>query len=231
MTAGLIVMNELEGSRLFRVWRTVVQMLSDRGYSIDARLLDYSELEFEALCPDRTAMTLHVIHHEQRERQLRVLFVDRELIGAVSDGKIRVKTVSPLMKRLGDRPGTQGVFVFADDLTLTPAAAKLMEALNEESPGVVQWFFEEDLVVNIARRDRNLGTHHTLMVQQQQQVPTAVARNLLGRIYEVDRVGRYYGVQHDQVLRIVRRSETGGLAVSYKRGWALVDRADGKNYL
>jgi hypothetical protein len=205
-------MNEPEGpSRLFRVWHNVLQMLSDRGYSVDVRLLAYSETEFEALCPNRSSMTLHVIHHEHRECQLRVLFVDQETIG---EDKIRKSTIPLLLRRLGEREGTRGIFVFSDDLTMTPPAAKVIEAMNDETPGLLQYFAEEELVVNLVRRDYALGTRYECPTTH--HVPTSAARNL-GRIYERDRVARYYNAQPNDVIRITRRSETGGLAVSYKR--------------
>lgn len=212
----------MEG-RLFRVWHTVLEMLNDRGYIVKPELLAYDEAQFELLCPDRNAMTLHVLHTVTRERQLRVIFVDRTTIGATSDGKIRKHSIFPLMKLLGEREGTQGLFVFADDLTLTPAAAKLLEALNEESPGLLQWFFDEELVVNVVGITRRYYTHPA---RGQKARSTDV-----GRLYELDRVARHYNAQPETLVRIVRGSETAGVTVSYKRIVPLIDRGDAKNYL
>jgi hypothetical protein len=206
-------MNDLEGSRLFRAWRTMLEMLSDRGYNVDARLLAYNEADFEALCPTREAMTLHVHHNERRDRQLRVIFVGRETVGpaAVLDGKVRKASVLPLMRRLGNGTQTRGIFVFADDLSITPAATTVMTAINEESPGMLQWFAEEELVVNLGRRERGYGTRY------RSPFPAGVSSGDLGRLYEVDPVARYYNAQQGDVVHIVRRSETSGLTVSYKR--------------
>jgi|SRR6185295_5066653 len=212
------------GSQLFRAWRTVVEMLTDRGYAVDPRLLAMSAAEWEVACPTRLTMTLHVRHMEQRERELRVLWIDKE--GNGGDDKIRKPSVAGLLRRRGDGEHTRLLLVFVDELNLTAPAIKVIDAINEDAPGLVQWFFEEELVVNVVRRDCARGTHYSVVTDM---APMAA----MGRLYECDRVARYFGMTPGQVLRIQRRSESAGGCVLVKQCVAMLggDRENTKHYL
>lgn len=215
---------------LFCVWRTVLEMLQDRGYCVAQTLLDMDEATFEAAFQNgRTDMTLHLLHRELPGQQIRVFFLDRPSLGpaVMVDGMIRKPSITPLLERIGERPGTQGLFVFADNLTLTPPAKRVFEEIAEDRPGYVQWFFDEELMTNVVRREAAHGMHIKLIPAGDVKTINLVS---LPRIYVVDRVARYFNAQPGQVLCIHRPSETGAQTVVMRRCVPLVDRNEGVNF-
>jgi hypothetical protein len=223
--------------RLYRVWHTVLEMLSDRNYHVSLTLLeadydDFLAMHENAVNPDmplRQRMTLHLA---RRDKQLRVLFLDRAVAGVEQDGKLRKHTIAGLVQRFGDHlgSGVQGLMVLSDQLTMTPPALKVLEAMCEETPGLLQWFYEEELVVNLVRRELAFGTRYTHQPATAALISEATARNL-GRFYVVDPVPRYFNAQPGDIIGIERRSETGAVAKCYRRCVAVVHREDVKDFL
>lgn len=205
------------GNQLFRAWHTVLEMLMDRGYAVDPRLLAMSVAEWEVACPTRTAMTLHVRHTEARQCELRVLWIDQD---------VRKPSVAQLLGRRGDGEHTRLLLVLADGLTITAPAHKVIEVINEDSPGTLQWFFEQELVVNVVRREYMRTNHFTVL-------SATAATTSMARLYECDRVARYFGMVPGQVLRIERRSDSAGSCTFYRQCVAMLggDRENTKHYL
>jgi hypothetical protein len=230
--------------RLFRVWHTVLEMLGDRGYLVAPTLLALDEASFlelhgcvgdaASLTQLRTAMTLHMLHGgESRDRDIRVLFLDRPSLGGAE--KIGKPLVATLMQRLGEgREGreTQGLFILSDDLGVTPTARKTFEAMCDEQPGIVQWFREEELVVNCVRIEKDRGVRYTHLSKGSRTLtqPEGVLRNL-ARDYVVSRVSRYFNAQANDIMCIERRSDSSGLTKSYRRCARVIHADDVKDMI
>jgi hypothetical protein len=225
---------------LHRVWRTVLEMLSDRGYIVVPALLaldldaflevhgfDAETVDLAAL---RKKMTLHLAHGgEQRSRQIRVLFLDRAQLGLRYGEKIGVGLVPALISRLGQGDRTQGLFILGDDLELTAPARKTLEEMREDGAGIVQWFDEAELMVNCVRDAQKRGLRYT-HIPPPHTMGEPVLR-LLPRLYVVDPVARYFNAQPLDLICEVRASETCATTKVYRRCASVVHREDVKDFL
>jgi hypothetical protein len=177
----------------------------------------------------RVAMTLHMVHGGAlRNREIRVLFVGRAAMGGAE--KLGKPLIGTLLQRLGDareNRALQGLFVFADDLDLTPAARKHLEHMCDEQPGIVQWFWDSELAANVVRDEGKRGRHYKLKMGAALNLP---AKRTLATTYEVDRVARYLNAQHDDLIRVKRRSETGAVTKSFRRCIRVVHAEDVKDF-
>lgn len=198
-----------DGSKLFRIRKTVARMLHDRGYVVGTEDLEMTKDEFKTKygdTPTRDSMLMIAPKVDDQEEQIYVFFPDEEKVG--------VKTIKNFAQRMKDDNVHRAIIVVQQNLTAF-ARQSLLE--TERSKYHIEQFNEQELLVNI--------TEHTL-VPKHQVLTDAEKTTLLDR-YKVkdaqlpriqmnDPVARYYGLRRGQVVRIIRPSETAGRYVTYR---------------
>ncbi|WVR08509.1 hypothetical protein IAU60_005564 [Kwoniella sp. DSM 27419] len=198
-----------ELARLWRVSRTVHEMVKDRGYLV----ADYEvEVPFEQFkndygatgSVDRGPMSFSV-KHEEDENTLFVYFCAEKNVS-----KAAMKTFITSMDKIGAK---RGIIIWSEKIS--PAARKTLQELASEYH--LEDFQESDLLVNITR--------HFLVPQHKIMKPEEKAQLIkryrlketqLPRIMVTDPVARYYGMKRGQVMRIERASETAGRYITYR---------------
>ena len=127
---------------------------------------------------------------------------------------IGIKHIRAFAQHLDAQNFTNGIFITIAPVTL--AALRAFEPLIDRGI-IAEHFREEDLLVNITRHE--LVPKHVLLSDEEKKILLDRYRlksNQLPRIQHGDPVARYLGLKRDQVVKIIRKSETAGRYASYR---------------
>uniref|UniRef100_A0A7S1SMF5 DNA-directed RNA polymerases I, II, and III subunit RPABC1 n=1 Tax=Tetraselmis chuii TaxID=63592 RepID=A0A7S1SMF5_9CHLO len=195
-------------TKLFRIRRTCLQMLRDRGYLVSEAELNQSKENFTDKFGDeplRDQLTILVCKQEDPTDQIFVFFPDEVKIG--------VSTIKTYFNRMKDEAVHRAVMVMPG--TLTSFAKTSLQDISSKYH--IEQFKENELLVNITQHV--LVPEHRLLTAEEKRALLnryKVSDTQLPRIQVADPVARYYGLQRGQVVRIVRPSETAGRYVTYR---------------
>ncbi|CAN6645849.1 DNA-directed RNA polymerases I, II, and III subunit RPABC1 [Trichomonascus vanleenenianus] len=207
---------EREATRLWRVFRTVKELVRDRGYDIPEREISISLEEFRSNFCDASGraqrsmlsfQALPTVEAQEKFPDLGSLWV--EFCG---EDNVGVKTMRTFCLHIAEKNFSTGLFIYQKNVT--PSAQKLIPSV---APASIETFQEADLVVNITKH---------ILVPRHIRLSEAEKRELLERyrlkesqlprIQREDPVARYLGLKRGQVVKIIRRSETSGRYASYR---------------
>ncbi|KAI8617359.1 DNA-directed RNA polymerases I, II, and III subunit RPABC1 [Chytriomyces sp. MP71] len=198
-----------EAVKLWRVHKTVHEMVHDRGYLVGEHELKMSLDDFKAdhyrgQVIDRASLTFLVEHKDDHE-QLLVFFTDEETVG--------IKPIKKVCERMMQQSIMKAILIYREKLT--PSSHKVIMEMAPKYD--ISLFKEAELMVNI--------THHSLVPKHvllsKEEKATLLARyrlkdSQLPRIMQSDPVARYYGLKRSQVVKITRPSETAGRYNTYR---------------
>ncbi|TRM64235.1 DNA-directed RNA polymerase RPB5 subunit [Schizophyllum amplum] len=204
--------NDDEVPRLWKVNRTIHELVKDRGFQVADYEVDMSLDSFKQThaphgqrTVDRTSLNFFTHHRDDPTDQIFVFYSDEKSVG--------VKTMRKLLGILEEKGIHRGIIIFPGNMT--PAARKVILAMSANYR--LEEFSEADLLVNI--------THHTLVPQHVVLKPQEkkdlldryrLKETQLPRIQLADPVARYFGLRRGQVVKIIRPSETSGRYASYR---------------
>eukprot|EP01087_Luapelamoeba_hula_P003968 TRINITY_DN13940_c0_g1_i2.p1 TRINITY_DN13940_c0_g1~~TRINITY_DN13940_c0_g1_i2.p1 ORF type:complete len:208 (-),score=42.96 TRINITY_DN13940_c0_g1_i2:64-687(-) len=202
-----------EASRLFQIRRTVMQMLTDRGYIVGQADVEMDKETFMSKCAPDGAVRRKELEmlFRKKDDPTNLLFVFWPEENNKPVGVTPIKTFCDRMKEESVR---RAIIVVQHGLT---SFAKTLVTEMTNSGIVLECFHETELLFNI--------THHTLVPKHYVLTPEEKALLLakyhlqeeqLPRMQLNDPVSRYYGLAKGQVMKIVRPSETAGRYVTYR---------------
>ncbi|KAG6832816.1 hypothetical protein H0H92_009435 [Tricholoma furcatifolium] len=200
-----------ESAKLWKVNRTIHELVKDRGYAVSDDEIHLDLATFRATyasesgAVDRNKLNFFTAARNNPSDYIFVFFTDEASVG--------IKTMRKLLLILDEKKIQKGIIVFSG--SMTPSARKVIAGMS--SSFRLEEFSESDLLVNI--------THHTLVPRH--DVLTSEEKKLLlekyrlketqlPRIQLADPVARYYGLRRGQVVKITRPSETSGRYASYR---------------
>lgn len=195
-------------SRLFRVRRTCVEMLEDRGYVVPDEDRNMTVEQFKERFgeePRRDDLLLLVQMKDDPTVQTFVFFPDEVKVG--------VKTIKSLAERMRSDSVQKAILVVQGNMT--PFAKQCLQEMQPKY--LIELFLEQELLVNITKH--TLVPQHRILTEEEKKVLLErykVKDTQLPRIQHSDPVARYYGMRRGQVVRIVRASETAGRYVTYR---------------
>jgi len=200
-------------TKLWRVRKTVFQMLEDRGYVVAAKYKDETREKFQEDW-DRIAeegggrerFAIQVQHKDNKDDKIIVYFPDE-------NKRVGVKPVRVLAEKMEEFKITKAVMVVRQPLTPFARTA-IQETLGKMR---IEVFHENELVVNITKHE--LVPKHQPMSDDDKQFLLdryKLKPSQLPRIQYNDPVARYFGLQKEQVVKIIRPSETAGRYVTYR---------------
>lgn len=207
---------EQEVSKLFRVRRTILELLSDRGYAVldtpeDLNLpRETFETYFQAANYNRESLTMLKQKRDDASDQIYVFFPDETRNKALG-----VKPISDKAERM-ERDGVSRAIIILQT-GLTPYAKQAVEKLNDGNRFRMEVFLENELLVNITHHQ--LVPSHVVLSQEEKKallLRYKLKESQLPRIQKTDPIARYYGLTHGQVVKITRPSETAGRYVTYR---------------
>mmetsp|Transcript_50205 Transcript_50205/g.132142 ORF Transcript_50205/g.132142 Transcript_50205/m.132142 type:complete len:205 (-) Transcript_50205:137-751(-) len=198
--------------RVYRVRRTVLQMLRDRGYMVDQADIDETEESFVdkfTSMPNREALTILVQKKDNPTDQIFVFWP--------SDPKIGVKPIQRYFDKMRQDEVKRGVIIVQQQMTNFAREKAVAEINNQGGGWCMEWFLEAELLVNIT--EHVLVPHHQLLSKEEKLILLKKYRMQeaqLPRMQLQDPVSRYYGLSRGEVVRIIRPSETAGKYVTYR---------------
>ncbi|KAG7662790.1 RPB5 [[Candida] subhashii] len=208
--------NDRAVSRLFRTFKTVKEMVRDRGYYISQEEIEMTLDEFRAkICdsmgiPQRKLMCFQATPTgESLDKfpdlgSLWVEFCDEASVG--------IKTMRNFCIHISEKNFSTGIFIYQN--SITPSANKLIPTV---SPASIETFQEGDLIVNITHHEL-VPKHIKLSRDEKKELLERyrLKESQLPRIQREDPVARYLGLKRGEVVKIIRRSETSGRYASYR---------------
>ncbi|EIW84217.1 RPB5 subunit of DNA-directed RNA polymerase [Coniophora puteana RWD-64-598 SS2] len=204
-------MAEDETAKLWKVNRTVHELVKDRGYQVsdDEIHMDFATFKSHYAnnggSVDRNQLNFFTNSQENPTEQIFIYFSDERSVG--------IKTMRKLIAILEEKSIQRAIIIFPG--AMTGAARKVIVAMASQYR--IEEFSESDLLVNI--------THHILVPKHEVLTPEQKKALLekyrlkdtqLPRIQLADPVARYYGLRRGQVVKITRPSETSGRYASYR---------------
>ncbi|XLT27677.1 hypothetical protein HN873_058969 [Arachis hypogaea] len=205
-----MVLSEDEIKNLYRIRKTVLQMLRDRGYLVSDLEINNTIEEFKKefdnfVGKDREDLVINKCKKDNPSEQIYVFFPSKRKVGV---GEIKAYT-----KRMHSQKVFNAILVCQEKIT------EFAERSITEISSQFHWdvFQENELLFNVTE-------HHLVPVHQ---VLTDAEKNALLEKYTVegiqlpkiqvdDPVARYYGLKPGQVVKIIKPSETAGRYVTYR---------------
>lgn len=198
-----------DASKMFRVRKTCLKMLNNRGYIVDDAAINMTTDDFRnkfGESPSRENLTILVEKADDSADQLFVFFPEDEKVG--------VKPIKTYCQRMKEENVFKAIIVVKINLTpFAKAAVKEMSLRGYK----VEYFRDNELLVDIT--EHKLVPEHIVLTNQQKIELLERYRlkpSQLPRIQVTDPIARYYGLKHHQVVKIIRPSETAGRYVTYR---------------
>lgn len=200
----------VEASRLYRIRKTTLKMLSQRGYNIDTRIMDQSTSAFAQQFgrePDRNKLELFLEKTDDSTDQIMVFFPQ--------DDKVGVKPITALTDKLTQLGANRALMIVKHDVT--PFAKQGIAVLKAQQKINIEVWRESDLLVDITEHEL-VPTHEVLDDHAKRELLKRyrLKPGQLPRIQNKDPVARYYGMEKGQVAKITRNSETAGRYITYR---------------
>ena len=198
------------GERIYRARRTILQMLRDRGYMVDATDVDQSEEDFfekHSTSPPRDGLTLLVQKRDDPTEQIFVFWP--------VDPKVGVKPIKRYMERMNEEDVKRAILVVQQNLTAF--ARQALSEIQQAEGLTIEQFQEGELLVNIT--EHVLVPQHMVLTKEEKTILLQrykMKEAQLPRIQLSDPVSRYYGLSRGNVVKIIRPSETAGKYVTYR---------------
>jgi len=218
-----------EAARLWRAWRTVHEMVADRGYELSEEELRISFDDFKYQYSEGGQVARLKMRFSARPTDAMIKKYSNPItpqdpnpkspdIGTIwveflPDSSVGIKQMRTFAQYLSANNHHTGILITA--VNITPAALKIIPAVASETR--IECFVEQDLLVNITHHE--LVPKHVLLSKEERTALLARYRlkdTQLPRIQLGDPVARYLGLRRGQVVKIIRKSETAGRYASYR---------------
>ncbi|WJX60674.1 DNA-directed RNA polymerases II and IV subunit 5A, variant 2 [Trifolium repens] len=201
-----MVYSEAEITRLYRIRKTVMEMLRDRGYLVGDFEVNMSKHEFREKFGENMKREDLVINKTKKDKpsdQIYVLFPEEVKVG--------VNTLRTYARRMKSENVSKAILVCQSSLTTQAQNFILASRIH------IEIFQEAELLVNV--KDHVLVPEHQVLTDTEKKTLLeryTLKETQLPRIQVKDPVARYYGLNRGEVVKIIRPSETAGRYVTYR---------------
>eukprot|EP01122_Echinamoeba_exundans_P003985 TRINITY_DN14024_c0_g1_i1.p1 TRINITY_DN14024_c0_g1~~TRINITY_DN14024_c0_g1_i1.p1 ORF type:complete len:219 (+),score=54.68 TRINITY_DN14024_c0_g1_i1:37-657(+) len=197
---------------LYQIHKTLMEMLSDRGYMVADKEKNYTYEDFTnkyGINPVRRDLFGVWVHRTDPTNKI-LLFLPEE-------AKLSTTTLVEYAKQMKSEKIQRCIVVYKDKITpfSKQYVAKAQQFYDFEL------FKDSELLVNITKH--HLVPKHDLLTQDEKKELLDKYRlneSQLPRIQREDPVARYYGLGRGDVVKITRPSETAGRYITYRIVWS-----------
>lgn len=179
--------------KLFRMYKTISEMLIDRGYNIDKTENKVFEYTFQEFLDNEDILltTITIKPLNPNDKNLMIFFSQEETMG--------IKPVQNILSSLKDNNSDHAILILKK--SLTPFARKMISDNNEFR---IEIFEQEDLIVNITKHP--YASKHIILTNDQKIEFFKTSRlqeSQIPRILSSDPIAKYYGIKRGQLIKIV----------------------------
>eukprot|EP00300_Choanocystis_sp_HF-7_P040359 c6837_g1_i1.p2 GENE.c6837_g1_i1~~c6837_g1_i1.p2 ORF type:complete len:214 (+),score=54.87 c6837_g1_i1:37-642(+) len=191
---------------IWRVWKTVNEMLHTRGYVVAEENLEMTKDMFYERFPNAedSRDSLDFLSSKRTaEEKIFVFFLS---------GKVGVPGISACETKMRDVNVKRGILIV--DGSITAIAKKALQSLIDVQ---MELFFEAELIVNITKHTL-VPTHEPLSADEKRALLDRyrLKETQLPRMNASDPVAKFLGLKSGAVVRIIRKSETAGRYITYR---------------
>uniref|UniRef100_A0A0D6R1K4 RNA polymerase subunit H/Rpb5 C-terminal domain-containing protein n=1 Tax=Araucaria cunninghamii TaxID=56994 RepID=A0A0D6R1K4_ARACU len=197
--------------RLFRVRRTVFQMLDDRGFVVNDADLNMTLPQFRINYgdePNREDLFISTKSRTNPRDQIFVFFNVNE--------KLAIKELKMYGMRMKNQDVHRAIIVVQGKIT--PAAKTGIKEMAKCFS--LEIFEETELLTNI--KEHVLIPEHQILTPDEKNAllkQYAVQENQLPRMLESDPLARYYGLKRGKIVKLIYNGDTTGHYVTYRIVW------------
>ncbi|KAI1397146.1 DNA-directed RNA polymerases II 24 kDa polypeptide [Hypoxylon fuscum] len=221
--------NEKLVVKTWRAWRTVHEMVQDRGYelaesevkiSLDKFRSEYcqndgavyrTKLKFSARpSPEMIKKLTPPATPQNPDPQADVGTIWVEFLDEDNLGAEQMRKFGRFCSHEHHKTG-----ILVSHVAVSASAKKEIAKFAQWTS--IEWFLEEDLLINITQHE--LVPRHVVLSRDEKVALLKRYRlkeTQLPRILQKDPVARYFGMKRGQVVKIIRKSETAGRYASYR---------------
>ncbi|KAL0555052.1 hypothetical protein IC582_008984 [Cucumis melo] len=199
-----------ESHRYFLSRRTVVEMLKDRGYTINSPDIDLSLQQFRDIFgqyPDVDRLKLYAAHHSDPSKRVLVVFC--------GTGAVKVNAIRNIAGQIANKDSLHGLILIVQN-QITNQAMKAVELFSFK----VEIFQITDLLVNITKHA--LKPNHQVLTEEEKQKllkQYSIEEKQLPRMLRTDAIARYYGLEKGQVVKVTYDGDMTSAHVTYRCVW------------
>ncbi|CAD8203226.1 unnamed protein product [Paramecium octaurelia] len=203
----------------YKVFQTLASMIRQRGYfeSTPAKLVEDESFEiFESKYRDNLPEKIVCFKREDETDKLLIIFYTKQAALTLDEAKKIVQDFSnKQVKRL--------IMLFPTDPFATKPqvvdkkARTFIDQVNSLQNYSFELFGEDDLVYDVTKHE--LVPQHIILNEREKELllkKYGLVDNQLPRILQSDPIARFLGLHHGDVVKIIRKSETAGLYVTYR---------------
>ena len=201
------MLQALVTERMWMVYRTVREMVQDRGYTnllTGHAVLDrdhFATLLVSNGTIEKDDLTFSC-ENPKTHAILMVLFAKEDSIG--------IKPVVTLIEKMTIDKMRHCILVYPKSVT-APAKKHILKCKGLR----IELFSEDELVINISKH--KLMPKHTLLSSgAKKELLARFKETQLPRILPTDPMAKYLGTRRGDVVRIIRRSETAGQCMMFR---------------
>ena len=197
-----------EINKLYRVWRTLMQMMQDRSYHVPDTLLMLSLKSFQQKLGEsktRECLVVQLYRLDDPDSKIMLYFPD--------ETSIKVPIIASIAQRMHKEGIKRTVMIGKGNIT--PSAKQAI--VEVQSHFIIEFFEENELLVNITEHE-SVPKHIVMNNEEKQGLLNRyrVKESQLPKIQVTDPVARYFGLSKGQVVKIIRTSETAGRYITYR---------------
>ena len=189
---------------LFKVRKTVLEMLEDRGFIIP----DYEQISFEQFIIKYNNKSLDIyIHDETINKKIYVYFHNEVKNFSKSDLKIMQKIIDQYQDE-----DINLIMILRDKEN-----SAVTKELNKDSYKNVEIFIKKNMIFNITKHV-SVPKHIILSEQEEKELLEKynTTKGKLPKISKTDPIAKYYGMKTNQICKIIRRSPEVGEYFYYR---------------
>ena len=197
-------MNFEEKNTLFKIRKTIIEMVEDRKYIIP----DSDKINFEEFSAQFDAKNMDIFINDENKSPLYIHFHNENKSLAKSDLK-------NLVESLIEKYDNHEIKIII--LLKEKGNGSIFKELNKEEYKNVEFFMNKNMIFNITHHQM-VPKHSLLSSEEEKEILEKynTTKNKLPKILRSDPIVRYYGMKQDQICKIIRKSPEVGESVYYR---------------